>query len=83
MTWIDHFNNNLTSVIGQEPVFACQVCKADFCTLDSGAALGYHVREGKPKQCVYEGGAVWKTDLQRRGGGIYAHTWTGSTQGCC
>ena len=48
MTWIDHFNNNLTSVIGQEPVFACQVCKADFCTLDSGAAWYYHIREGKP-----------------------------------
>ena len=26
----------------------CQDCKSDYCTLDSGAAWYYHIREGKP-----------------------------------
>jgi hypothetical protein len=29
--------------------------------------------KGYQKRRVYEGGAVWKTDLQQRGGGICAH----------
>lgn len=36
-----------TCALGEFP--CCQVYKSDFCTLDSGAALGYHIREGKPK----------------------------------
>ncbi len=31
--------------------------------------------KGNQKRRVYEGGAVWKTDLQQRGGGIFTHTW--------